>query len=96
MDNTLGAHVVVSWLVDRGDGVGHFEEATVPFDQTLGPLRQSAGIEASAIRFKARPGNCAGSFENSPVARVILIMEGAASVQCGHDRRDLSPVTCLN
>lgn len=92
MDNTIGTHVIVSRLVDGADGTGHFEDAALAYDQTLGPLRQSTVIEASTIRFQVWPGDFIGGFDKSPVARVVLILEGVARVtDDAGESRDFKP-----
>ncbi|MDG2286665.1 MAG: hypothetical protein P8N43_14245 [Alphaproteobacteria bacterium] len=92
MDNTDGAHVIISRLVDGNDGLGHFEDATVPYDQALGPLRQSTVIDASSIAFWLWSGDFVGDFSHSPAARIVLILEGVATVYSGAgESRDFKP-----
>lgn len=92
MDNKTGTHVIASRLVDGADGSGHFEDATLAYDQTLGPLRQSTVIEASSIRFQSWSGDFTGGFGTSPVACVVLILEGVARVTAGAgESRDFKP-----
>jgi hypothetical protein len=92
MDNTVGTHVIVSRLVDGEAGLGRFEDATLPYDQTLGPLRQSTVIEASSIRFQSWAEDFNGGFDKSPAARVVLMLEGTASVTDGTgESREFKP-----
>jgi hypothetical protein len=92
VDNTDGAHVIVSRLIDGKDGLSHFEDATLPYDQALGPLRQSTVIDASTIGFWLWPGDFTGGFPQSPATRIVLILEGKATVESGTgESRDFKP-----
>ena len=81
MDNTAGEHVIVSRLVTGDDRRSRFKNAFLPYDKTLGPLRQSTTIEASSIRFRAWPGDHTGTFGSKPAPTVILVLEGVAKVE---------------
>jgi hypothetical protein len=83
MDNTAGEHVIVSRLVAGDDGRSRFENAFLPYDQVLGPLRQSTTIEASSICFRAWPGDHTGTLGSKSAPSVILVLEGSAKVESG-------------
>jgi hypothetical protein len=82
MDNTIGEHVAVSRLVSGG-GSGRFEDITLPYDNALGPLRQSSNIEAWAISFHWWPAGFSGELAASAGGKVVLMLEGAATVDAG-------------
>jgi hypothetical protein len=81
--NTVGDHVVVSRLVAGDDGRGRFLDVTQPYDQVLGPLRQSQAIEASRVSFHWWPLDFAGGFTETRGQYVVLMLEGAARVESG-------------
>lgn len=87
MDNTIGDHVALTRLVDAPDGQSRFEAATLAYDGVLGPLRQSAVFETSAIRFGSWPGGYAGALPTSKQGQVVLVLEGAVRIEIGGDSR---------
>ncbi len=83
MDNTAGEHVAFSDLVDAGSGPSRFVEGTLPYDRTLGPLRQSEPIDAVSICFRWWPADFSGTFDWAAGRYVVLVSEGAVSILSG-------------
>ena len=81
MDNTSGQHVAFTQLIEGGSGPSRFENRTLHYDRSLGPLRQSETIDATAICFRWWPADFSGTFNNAAGKRVILVTEGAVTVQ---------------
>ena len=87
MDNTIGDHVALTRLVDAPDGQSRFEAATLAYDGVLGPLRQRAVFETSAIWFGSWPGGYAAALPTSKQGQVVLVLEGAVRIESGGDSR---------
>jgi len=82
--HTQERHVVVSRLVDGGDGESRFEDDVISYTKTLGPLRQTAAIPAMAISFHWRPAGYTSDFRPMPGRRIVLVTQGAAEVLAGN------------
>ena len=85
MDNTIGQHVAFAQLIDAGSEPSRFIDRTLPYDRSLGPLRQSDPIDATSICFRWWPANFTGAFNCRVGKHVILVSEGAVSVQSGNE-----------
>ena len=64
------------------------ENKNLPYDQTLGPLRQSRAIAANEINFNWWPKDFNGNTESTKIPRIILMMEGFSNftVSTGENR----------
>lgn len=91
-DNTIGEHVFANKISARENGECFFEDVTFPYDQALGPLRQSSVINAHLINFNWWPANFNGNIPDSAEPKVILIMEGSAHFSASNgETRELKP-----
>ena len=75
-DNTDGSHIFVHSVIANKAGESCFENKNLPYDQTLGPLRQSRAIAANEINFNWWPKDFNGNTESTKIPRIILMMEG--------------------
>ena len=91
-DNTVGTHIFVHSVGLDEKGRSYFTDKSLPYDQTLGPLRQCSVIQASQLIFNLWPGNFNYSARDTNGPIVILMMEGSASftVSAG-EKRILKP-----
>ncbi len=83
MDNTVGEHVALKRLLEDEGRQSVFQNSTLPYDRSLGPLRQSETIDAAEICFRWWPADFSGRFNQLAGKRVILVTEGAVKVGSG-------------
>jgi hypothetical protein len=82
-ENTQEQHVTISRLVAGGDGESRFEDHAIDYNTALGPLRQTAAIPATSICFHWLPAEFASDFRAMIRPCLIMVIEGAASVEAG-------------
>ena len=87
-DNTVGDHIFLNTVVANEKGESCFADKSLPYDQTLGPLRQSSVIPASQIVFNLWPKGFDENITECNGPMIILMLEGCANfiVSSGESR----------
>jgi len=83
IETTQAQHVTIARLVTGEDGESRFEDHTIAYDTALGPLRQTAAVPATAICFHWLPADYATDFQAVARPRLIMVIDGAATVEAG-------------